>query len=361
MKMALTICLLFVTGILFSQDRLLAGPATADNPAFANSTPSSSAGKPVSTKDITDPGTLSRILTEPYNTEKEKVRSIFLWITDNISYYRMNSRLSSTRKGKAIANDPGNYQDYADTGPLKPLTERIAIQVLQQRRTYCDGYARLFKSLCDHASIRSEIITGYARSDINTSGEKFSSNHSWNAVYFDSSWHLLDVTWASGYSTRSGDNFVKKFDDYYWMTPPGQFIRHHYPDDLRWTLLKNPPPLFEFRYSPFHQRSFIKYDIRDYYPSRGIIDARVGDTIHLVLETGNASWSRSVTPDSLWDSTTLVYTPDYKYVQPDGPARGNRVSYSFPVDSESVEWLHIMYNNDAVLRYKLNVKKTNSD
>jgi hypothetical protein len=125
--------------------------------------------------------------------------------------------------------------------------------------------------------------------------------------------------------------------------------------------LKNPPPLFEFRYSPFRQRSYIKYDITDYYPSRGIIEARVGDTIHLVLETGNASWSRSVTPDSLWDSTVLVYTPDYKYVQPDGPARGNRVSYSFPVDSESVEWLHIMYNNDAVLRYKLNVKKSNSN
>jgi hypothetical protein len=342
MKMRLTICLLFVTGIIFSQDRLLEGLDYE---------------KPVSTRDLTDPGTLSRILTTPYTTDREKVRSIFLWITDNISYYRMNSRSVPTRKGRPVVKE----DDFPDAGPLKPLTERIAIQVLQQRRTYCDGYARLFKSLCDHASIRSEIITGYARSDINTSGDKFNSNHSWNAVYFDSSWHLLDVTWASGYSTRSGGDFVKHFDDYYWMTPPEQFIRHHYPDDLRWTLLKNPPPLFEFRYSPFRQRSYIKYDITDYFPSRGIIEARVGDTIRLVLETGNASWSRSVTPDSLWDSTALVYTPDYKYVQPDGPARGNRVSYSFAVDSESVEWLHIMYNNDAVLRYKLNVKKSNSN
>jgi hypothetical protein len=350
MKMALTICLLFTAGILFSQDRLLEGPAPADRQEPGNE-------KPVSTRDITDPGTLSRILTTPYNTDKEKVRSIFLWITENISYYRMNSRNVPVRNRRSVIND----DDYPDPGPLKPLTERIAIQVLQQRRTYCDGYARLFKSLCDHAAIRSEIITGYARSDINTSGDKFGSNHSWNSVYFDSSWHLLDVTWASGYSTRSGGDFVKHFDDYYWMTPPEQFIRHHYPDDLRWTLLKNPPPLFEFRYSPFRQRSFIKYDITDYYPSRGIIEARVGDTIHLVLETGNASWSRSVTPDSLWDSTVLVYTPGYKYVQPEGPARGNRVSYSFAVDSESVEWLHVMYNNDAVLRYKLNIKKSNSN
>lgn len=353
MKMTLTICLLFATGILFSQDRLFEGPALAKLSAAERE-----AERPVTTKDITDPAILSRLLTEPYATEREKVRSIFLWITDNISYFRMNSRFASTatRKGKKVEDD-----DIPDAGPLKPLTERIATQVLQQRRTFCDGYARLFKSLCDHASIRSEIITGYARSDINTAAEKFSSNHSWNAVYYDSAWHLMDVTWASGYSTRSGGDFVKKFDDYYYNTPPEQFIRHHYPDDLRWTLLKDPPPLFEFRYSPFRQRSFIKYDITDYYPSRGIIEARVGDTIHLVLETGNAPWSRSVTPDSLWDSTVLVYTPDYKFVQPDGPARGNRVSYSFPVDSESVEWLHIMYNNDAVLRYKLNVKKSNSN
>jgi hypothetical protein len=354
MKMTLTICLLFVTGILFSQDRLLEGPAFTEASAGEQGKE-----KPGSTNDISDPGKLSQILTEPYSSDKEKVRSIFLWITDNISYYRMNSRFASTptRKGR------GKYEedDLPDAGPLKPLTERIATQVLQQRRTFCDGYARLFKSLCDHASIRSEIITGYARSDINSMGDKFSSNHSWNAVYYDSAWHLMDVTWASGYSTRSGGDFVKKFDDYYWNTPPEQFIRHHYPDDLRWALLKNPPPLFEFRYSPFKQRSFIKYDITDYFPSRGIIEARVGDTIHLVLETGNASWSKSVTPDSLWDSTVLVYTPDYKYVQPDGPARGNRVSYSFPVNSESVEWLHIMYNNDAVLRYKLNVKKSNSN
>src|SRR5689334_9975863 len=169
MKMTLTICLLFVTGILFSQDRLLEGPpAQTEGLEFQ---------KQVSTKDITDPATLSRILTEPYTTEREKVRSIFLWITDNISYFRMNSRFASanTRKGKTR----GDSEELPDTGPLKPLTERIATQVLQQRRTFCDGYARLFKSLCDHASIRNEIITGYARSDINTAAEKFSSNHSW--------------------------------------------------------------------------------------------------------------------------------------------------------------------------------------
>ena len=31
--------------------------------------------------------------------------------------------------------------------------------------------------------------------------------------------------------------------------------------------------------------------------------------------------------------------------------------YSFPVTSDNIQWLHLMYNNDAVLRYRLNIKK----
>jgi hypothetical protein len=337
MKMTLTILLFFVTGILFSQDRLI-------DFAYIDKTIQPS------DPELTDPATLSRLLTEPYNTEKEKVRSIFNWITDNISYYRGASK--NTRKKRSYAEE-----DMLDTGALKSLTERVAIKVLQDRRTYCDGYARLFKSLCDHASIRAEIITGYARSDISRAEEKFRSNHSWNAVYIDSAWQLVDVTWASGYISRGSGDFIKHYDDYYFLTPPEQFIRHHYPDDLRWTLLANPPPLYEFRYTPFKQRSYVKYDITDYYPSRGIIEARVGDTIHLELETNNAYLNRSIAPDSLWDSSMLVLSPLYTYVKPDMKKPGRKVIYSFPVNSDAVEWLHIMYNNDAVLRYKLNVKK----
>lgn len=343
MKMALTICLLLITGILFSQGQSF-------NPAAKNT------DKAISTRDLTDPAQLSQLLTAPYHTEREKVLSIFTWIAENISYYRNTPKYAPRRKNNSSLMDD---DDPIDTGALKPLTERIAIQVLRQRRTYCDGYARLFKSLCDHADIRSEIVTGYARSDMNRAEEKFSSNHSWNAVYIDSAWYLLDVTWASGYSASSSGEFVRHYDDYYFLTPPDQFIRHHYPDDLRWTLLKNPPPLYEFRYTPFKQRSFIKYDITDYYPSRGIIDARVGDTLHLEIEMGNARWARSVISDSLWDSAALVHTPVYSFVQPDGPVRNNKVTYTVPVNSDALEWIHLMYNNDAVLRYRVNVKKTN--
>ena len=336
MKCLITIWLLLVTGILFSQDHLI---------SFT------SIDRTVQTQDANDPATLAKVLTEPWSTEKEKVRAIFRWITEHISYYKVTPRASSRKREPVMITD----DDFSDTSVLKPLTERIAVKMLKDRRGYCDGYARLFKSLCDHAGIRSEIITGYARSDIMRAEEKFRSNHSWNSVYFDSAWHLLDVTWASGYLDRSS-NFVKHYDDYYFLTPPEQFIRHHYPDDLRWTLLASPTPLYEFRYTPFRQRSYVKYDITDYYPSRGIIEARVGDTIHFEIRTPTAFRNLSIAPDSLWDTSALIHTPSYTYLQPES-IRRDKVSYSFCVDSEAVEWLHVMYNNDAVLRYRLKILK----
>jgi hypothetical protein len=338
MKHLLTILLLLITGTLFSQEQ-----AVDFSPV----------DRMAQSADATDPATLSRILTEPYKTDKEKVRSIFRWITDHISYYRMPSR-NPRKRSKADYKE----EDWTpDTAALKPLTERVALKVLQDRRTYCEGYSRLFKSLCDHAGIRSEIITGYARADIDRAEEKFRSNHSWNAVYIDSGWQLIDATWASGYLSRGSGEFVRHYDDYYFLTQPEKFIRHHYPDDLRWALLPNPPALFEFRYTPFKQRSYVKYDITNYYPSKGIIEAYIGDTLHLELESGYYYRNNPIAPDSLWDSSALLKSPLYCYVKPDMVKPGRKVSYSFPVESEEVQWLHIMYNNDAVLRYKLVVKK----
>lgn len=341
MRSTFTIWLLFITGILFSQDRL-------------SSLNFNDIDHKVQFIDSDDPAALSQQLTAFCHTDREKVRSIFSWITGHISYYK-----PTPKKAKRRSVDAMYEEEDDDTGALKPVTERIAIKVLKDRKTHCEGYARLFKSLCDHAGIRAEIITGYARTDMNRMESKFRTNHSWNAVYFDSAWHLLDATWASGYTTTFSGDFVKYYNEYYFLSPPEDFIRHHYPDDLRWSLMADPPALDEFRRTPFRQRSFIKYGITDFYPSRGIIEASVGDTINIELETLTGLY-RPIAPDSLWDSATLLVTPACAYIQPDAPLSGRKVHYSFPVDSDKVEWLHIMYNNDAVLRYRLNIKERKS-
>ncbi|HET6996333.1 MAG TPA: transglutaminase domain-containing protein, partial [Chitinophagaceae bacterium] len=120
---------------------------------------------------------VNEIITDS-QTEKEKCAAIFRWIADNISY---NVRIHRNRN-TYVYEQP----DDDDTGRIiKPLNLRVAETVLKRKMAICDGYARLFKTMCDNAGIPCEIITGYARLGWNRR-TGFSSNHTWNAVYIDS-------------------------------------------------------------------------------------------------------------------------------------------------------------------------------
>jgi transglutaminase/protease-like cytokinesis protein 3 len=297
------------------------------------------------------PQALSQKLTSPYNTEAEKVRAIFRWITENISY-NVKPRYNSSHTTPNVY-----YEDVNDTGALKSLSERVAEGVLRKKVAFCDGYARLFTTLCDYAGIKSEVVTGYARTNINKADQKFRSNHRWNAVLIDSTWHLLDATWASGYVSYGLDEYVQHYNDYYFLTPPNEFIRDHYPEDIRWTLLPGSPTVREFHYSPFKNQAFSKQKIISYKPANGLLEAAVGDTIRFELETDNNEKKLWVT-DSVYVDTAIISTAAVSdTTKRVGIVSGNKVSYTYIVTSDASEWINIILNNDPILRYKLNVRK----
>lgn len=299
------------------------------------------------------PDSLARQLTASYKTDRDKVESIFRWITENISYRVKGDYL----KYRSLAK-PFSGEDPNDTATvLKPLDERVAEGVLQRRSAVCDGYSRLFKTLCDYAAIRSEVITGYARTNTGRGGEKFKSNHTWNAVYFDSAWHLLDATWASGYITYA-DEFVQHYDPSYFLTPPARFIHDHYPEDLQWTLLSGPPALREFQHSPFKPMAFIRYRIQSFSPAKGIIEASVGDTVLFQVSTEDAEKKLVVRPVVCADSM-LAFSADSAMNNP-SPVMilGNTISYAYTIPSSAVEWLHIIYNDEVIMRYKVTVRNS---
>jgi hypothetical protein len=234
---------------------------------------------------------------------------------------------------------------------MKSVDEIVAYTVMQKLTAVCNGYARLFKTLCDYAGIRAEVVTGYARGGLGSAA--FRSNHSWNAVYVDSAWHLVDATWASGYISFA-DEFVKQYDDSYFFPDPEQFIRSHYPEDLRWALVSNPPTLREFYQTPFKLTAFMKYGIQDYAPSTGVVEAAMGDTVQFRFELKAVSDTK-MAPELDADSMLLSGVPSWDFIKP--TVVGNQVVYTYPVHSEVVEWVHLVYNDDVILRYKLNVRR----
>lgn len=293
------------------------------------------------------PEILATELVAGCTTEHEKVRAIFKWIANNISYRMREQARAEWRASK-------EEDIIIDTGALKPLNERVSESVLQKGSAVCEGYSRLFQTLCSYAGINCEVITGYARTT-----RRFASNHTWNAVMIANKWELLDVTWASGYISWQKDHFIREFDENYFLTPPDKFIEEHYPDNIQWTLLDNPPLLPEFRQSPYKQKTFVKYRIKSYSPSKGLIEASEGDTVRFVLESSDPARDRNIYSD-LFPDTSVFKTDKSILLQPAHVA-GNKTSYLYPVTSPGIEWLYLLYNDDVILRYRLLVKKEKKD
>lgn len=291
---------------------------------------------------------LAAKLTAPYATELEKVRAIYTWICQNIQYNADIYRpLYLRAKFKPEPVDT--------VSEWKPADEMVAQRVLRRRIAVCDGYARLFKVLCQYAGVEAAVLTGYARSDIDRAKERFRSNHTWNAVRIDSVWHLLDLTWAAGYLTYA-DEFVQKQNDFYFLTPPEDFIRDHYPEDLRWSLLAQPPALAEFKKMPFKSKSYLKYGITAYAPQDGLIEAEIGDTLSFAISLKDAKKAKTVSADPFLDTASFALSPFSVFIKPVKEA-DNKAHYQFVVD-ESTQWVHLLFNDDVILRYGISRKRS---
>ena len=289
-----------------------------------------------------DPAALSRQLTSGLVSEKDKVKAIFDWITQHIAYtvhvsYKQNEKVEAE-----------------DDQPLPSLDDRVAAQVLKRGTAFCDGYARLFRSLCTHAGIEAVCIQGYARNNWKNKPGRFGVNHYWNAVRIDGQWNLLDVTWASGFVNWQ-EEFVQDIDLDYYLAKPENFIRDHYPDDSRWTLLNDSPVPDEYQQSPFRHRAFRKYEITNYFPQKGWIEAAVGDTLRFLISSGK-DYTR-VSPDMTVDSTIFSSSASWIFLKPEKSViHKGTFKYSLVIDRPGIEWVSLLYNGDMVLRYKVKIK-----
>lgn len=331
MKIILLLSLLFICGNAFTR--------ITPNPVLCTS------GKGDSLQSSAK--SLSATITDGLVRDRDKVRAIFLWITDNIDY-RVGSRIT----GRIHSNN--NQKSLAHDFSMPTLDEQVAEIVLRERKAVCDGYARLFKVLCGYAGIRAELVTGYARGYTVSPASYFRSNHTWNAVMIDSAWHLLDVTWASGYINYRKE-FVKALDDNYYLSAPATFIRDHYPDDLKWSFVKDPPTLKEFHNAPFKSQGFVLSKIDSYYPGKGIIETSLGEVITIELTTrlspGTARQPTEVDSLRLTHKSVALAAPKIS---------GQKLLYTYKVDRPDTEWLHIFFNEQEIMRYRVDIKENNN-
>ncbi len=296
----------------------------------------------------TSTDTLSQLLTAGAKTEMEKVNAIFFWIVNNIDY-----NTNVFYQNRYIRKSKNFIEEEDDSSSVFPsLDERVSRLVLKRKVAVCDGYARLFKTLCEHAGITSEVVTGYAKTNINRVGQRFISNHKWNAVMINSSWYLLDATWAAGY-INSHNEFERQFDANYFLSSPKTFIWDHYPEDIKWTLLPEPPLLAEYNRTPFKTSEFSHYTIVSFKPESGLIEAAAGDSILFEVESTDRNKRLWVSSDPYLDSTSLYQFDCWEYMEK--PASGIKVRTVFVIEPQT-QWLNVVYNDRVIMRYKVKVK-----
>jgi len=232
--------------------------------AYALSTPSSAE---------TSIEKLAAYLAKPARNDLEKVRALFVWMTENIAY------------------DSASFV----SGNIRSEGQKADV-VLRNRQAVCAGYASLFVALGKAMGLEVAFISGYAKGFSFTPGElRERDNHHWNAVKINGVWHLLDSAWGSG-SLGGNFYFKKEFDDFYFLTPPEQLIYTHLPRNPAWQLLNQPISYIDFFNRRYVRPPFFKSQLEAVSHHNSVIFTNGEVAISLRASDDVAVYSLLVTP-----------------------------------------------------------------
>ena len=264
--------LLFVTGLTVAQGEEQKDFSEVDN-----------AGRSIKYKD--DLKLLVSDLTKGYTSEPNKARAIFVWIADNIEYdvkmFNSGKRNAFKCKGDNCKSEYIKWED------------ELVGRTLRKGKGVCEGYARLFKRMCDYAGIRCDVVAGYIKDNPSEIGKMGTLDHAWNGIILNGEYYYLDVTWGAGGCSRDEkgklEKFHKHFDNYYWLTPVDKLFRDHFPADEKLPHIMADSRQ-KFKDTPFIPQ-FYQKNVTVKLPNTGVLEVHAGDTIHFEIEIKDILWS----------------------------------------------------------------------
>lgn len=307
-------------------------------------------------------GDLNHLVFDLTNNQKndlDKTRAIYSWITENISYdYKLFN------KGKKKVNFKCKSKDDCAI-KRKEFETKLVEKVLRKKKGVCSGYSTLFKRMCDIAKITCLNIDGYVKTKSSHVGNTGILDHAWNAVIIGGQTYFIDPTWASGYCESDKNkkliNFIKKKNDFYWITPTEKFTIDHFP--------KNPEKVlnFDIRKDDYKNQPYIENIIIPYIelesPKEGIIKAKLNDSIVFKF-----TYSKGI--KKLQINTNLKRNPKFYFTNKKGERIFNQKAFDkqeyipfemkgidyiffYKIENENVKYIEILFDYDLKLKYLL--------
>ena len=207
-----------------------------------------------------------------FETDIEKVRAVYYWISNHIFYdYK---QLKTSRKKSYF---------FKNQRELEKFRRYYAENVLRKKTGICEGYSQLMKFVLKYLDIRCEVVSGYVKRNYKAIGSiPNTTSHAWNAVFINQKWHLIDATWSTG--NYDNDPTALYFTDTYFMIPPEKMILNHFPKDKQWQLLKEPYPISRFISLPVFNEPYFKSGLSLQEPMKGIIRSKYDKKITLYFD-----------------------------------------------------------------------------
>jgi len=212
-------------------------------------------------------------VTADYDTEEQKVRAIFIWITDNIEFSleTVDEQKKNRSKRRVRSKDADEKAAL-----IQELRDDDLKKCLKRRGGVVADYAYLFQQMCEAVGIEAGEIKGYVRKSERRIGQMpRRPDHTWNWAKIDGKKYLFDASMGSGFVEKNKETkqkeFVKKYNDLYFMTPPSVFILNHLPVDDKNQFLETIKTKEEFANQPFVLNGYINSKIEDFEPKNGLI------------------------------------------------------------------------------------------
>lgn len=285
--------------------------------------------------DINSAQELASIISKNYATDIDKVRALYIYLTNNIAY-----DLNDYKYG---AN---NYSfSYSSKKELEEKIRKRDLEVIQRtlssKKAICEGYSMVYKEVCDILNIKCEIISGYSRTVSSTIGVfPIEERHAWNAVYINSQWNLIDTTWGAGYS-KDANHWIQSFDANYFFTKPEVLIASHYPEDKNWQLLNTPLSKTQFCTQPIFSSLFFQEKIELISPKSGILR---GNNKYLIVQLKN------VKPDIEFG---YAFEKDFYLTSIIPEFKNKKTILKIPITGKRNTTLNILSGTEMILQYKI--------
>jgi len=198
-------------------------------------------------------GTINNVVSNKFTDKMDKLRAIYYWITNNITYDVKAARTNSNAK-----NTPA--------------------EVLQTRKATGLGFASLFQDMCSSADIRCLTVDGFVKYNTQQIGEKDQEiNHSWAVVQLGQSpeeWYYVDPAFGSGYLSADMKEFTKSYTDAYFFTDKTTFNLQHFPDNQAWKLGSAPKNKSDFFDLPVLKTGAMELEVKKCTPNDGKIKTK---------------------------------------------------------------------------------------